>query len=159
MAEFRYPPSWYDDSFHLKVIAPLWFVILWSTHHLIFLALALFANSGEIFRSAVDYAYNVPSLASDVPGLLVLVATVGRSPAAGAALRWIWRNGLVLLSTGLGLQIGVLLVMRWGRLAEFDEGLIASVIISASCLFGLVRSSYARDLFAEYPIEEGPGKT
>jgi hypothetical protein len=154
MALFKYAPSCYDENFHLRVSPLLWLILLWSTHHVLALGVALFANSGEIFKSAMDYAYNVPSLASNLPGALVLFARINRSPLAGDRVRWIWRNGTTLLASGLGLQIGVLAFMQAKKLAEFDEAMIASLAASAVLLVALLASSYVKDVFADFPSKD-----
>lgn len=154
MAHFKYAPSCYDENLHLKVSPLLWLIILWSTHHVFGLGIAVFANSGEIFRSAVDYAYNVPSLVSDLPGVLVLIARMNRTPVAGARVRWIWRNGRALLGLGLGMQIGTLVFIHGKKLSDIDEAMIASLLASAGLLCALLISSYIKDVFADFPATE-----
>lgn len=154
MTPFKYPPSCYDEKFHLRVSPLLLLVIIGSTHHLLVLALATFANSGEIFTAAMKYAYNWPSLLSDVPGALVLLARVNRSPAAGGRTRWIWRNGRLLLALGLCAQIGALLYLRWKEIANLDEATLALLCVNVALLVAMLASRYIKDLFADFPAPE-----
>lgn len=158
MAHFKYPPSWYDQNFHLKVSPLLWFVIFWSSHHVLLLGLSIFAKSGQIFQFAMDYAYHVPSLLSDVPGILVLVAAASRSASAGARVRAIWRHGVTILATGLGLQVGTLLSLHWQRIAELDEWMVGSLLLSVALLVVVVASRHFRDIFADFPAPEEANK-
>lgn len=154
MTPFKYAPSCYDEKYHLRVSPLLWLVIVWSTHHLLVLALATFSNSGEIFGTALKYSYNLPTLLSDVPGALVLFARVNRTPVAGGRTRWIWRNGRLLLALGLCAQIGTLLSLRWKEIADLDEATLALLCVNVALLAALLASRYIKDVFADFPAPE-----
>lgn len=154
MRDLPHPPSCYDEQFHLRVSPLLWLVILWSMHPLLFLGVATFSNSGEIFRTAVDYGYNVPSFLSSIPGALVLVARMNRAPSAGEGIRGIWRNGHALLAVGLVMQLGTVLVLHWKDVTDFRESFLAALAMTAALLIALLSSRYSRDLFADFPEPE-----
>jgi hypothetical protein len=158
MTPFKYAPSCYDEKFHLRVSPLLWLVILWSTHHVLALGVAAMANSGEIFSAAMKYAYNLPSLLSDIPGVLVLFARMNRSPVAGDRIRWVWRNGRALLALGLCMQLGAVVMLRWKAIAELDETTLATLCVTAVLLAALLASRYIKDVFADFPLPETAGK-
>lgn len=154
MADFPYPPSCYDEKFHLRVSPLLWISILWSIHPLLLLVLGVFSKSGEIAQSVGSYASNMPSLVSCLPGLLVLFALMNRGPKAGSRVRWIWRKGRSLLGIGLCMQLGTLLVLHWKELSDQEVAMLFGLAISIGLLVALLVSRYSKDLFADFPSPE-----
>ncbi len=154
MVQLPYPPSRYDENFNLRVSPMLWLAILWSMHPALLLVAGAFAQSGEIFKAVVDYGYNAPSLLSSIPGAAVLTARMNRAPEAGERIRWIWRNGRVLLALGLSMQLGTVFLQHWKEVTELQEAILASLVASAILLVFVLASRYNRDLFADFPAPE-----
>lgn len=158
MADFPYPPTCYDDKFHLKVSPLHWLIVFWSIHPLLLLVLAPFSNSGKIVQSAGSYASNMPSMLGSIPGALVLFALMNRGPTAGNRVRWLWRNGRSLLGVGMCMHVATLSVLHWRELIDLNETILTSLAVSIGLLVALLASRYSKDLFADFPSQEAPGK-
>jgi hypothetical protein len=141
----------YDDNFVLRVSPFLWLIIIWSIHHTLLLALGAFSNSGQVLGAAVDYAASAPLLVSDIPGAMVLVARMNRSPDAGEKIRWLWRHGVKFLV--LGLSISAVATLNTYRQEVTDPENPAFWIVAATLGFiaYLLLSRRVREIFADFP--------
>lgn len=151
MSKTHYPSYCYDDNFVLRVSPLLWLMIVCSVNHVLILCLAAFANSADVLAMAIEYAYDPYILMSNVPGALVLLAAVNRRPAAGERIRRLWRNGRVLLIVGLCAQIAVIAALRWKKVVNMDESLLANLAANAVFLVLLLGSKFIKDIFSDFP--------
>jgi len=141
----------YDANFVLRVSPLLWLIIIWSIHHTLLLALGAFSNSGEVFGAVLDYAASMPMLISDIPGAIVLVARINRSPAAGARIRWLWHHGITFLILGLSLSTAATFnSYRLGIVNPENPGFWI-VAANLGLIAYLALSRHAREIFADFP--------
>ena len=155
-----FEPWRYDANLALKVSPFLWLIIFWSIHHILLLAMGAVSKSGEVFALMADYAYSVPLLISDIPGVMVLAARFNRSPDAGEKTRWLWRHGIKFLV--LGLSISTTATFNSSQLKMVNPENPAFWIVAANLgiIAYLVWSRRVREIFADFPspaqaVEDG----
>lgn len=139
-----YDPDCYDEHFALRVPLPLWLVMAFAVHPQILLLL------GHLPQGGTEFAYltrlvDAPALLGTLPAIAVLVAAARRRPAAGAALRWLWRRGAWLLLASLAANFSLCLASPHG----LWHGLrMAGDLAAAATVLGVAR---VRDTFADFP--------
>lgn len=141
----------YDANFALKVSPFLWLIILWSCHHALLLALGAVSKSGDVFALMADYAYSVPLLISNIPGVIVLAARINRTPHAGAKTRWLWHHGITLLVLGLSISTVVTVYVYQQKIADPENFVFWMVAVNLGFIAYLVLSRRARAIFADFP--------
>jgi hypothetical protein len=96
-------------------------------------------------------------VASDLTGLLVVIAWALRHPEANDVWRWVWRNGRILLTIGIALNLVLLAIYEVGNLvsAFFWGGreivTFMSLLLDVMVLLYLWRSKTVLEVFAEFP--------
>lgn len=151
MSKLPYPPSCYDVNLSLRVSPLLWLIIIWSIHHVLFLALGVGSKSAEVTGMAVGYALDPYKLLSNLPGLLVLGARMNRRPEAGSRTRWIWQKGRLLLMVGLSMQIGALFLRNWKEISNLNGTMLLTLCATAGSLILLFGSRHIKDIFDDFP--------
>ena len=147
----------YDENFVLKINFLIIVIIVWSIHHLLLLLLAAASNSSEVFGAARDYAGYVPFVFSDVPGIIVLSASVNRTPSAGEKIRWVWANAAKILM--LGLLISTAATIRFYK--QEQQSILSLeclgfwvVLLNFVFVLYLYFSRQVKELFADFPLSE-----
>lgn len=146
----------YDANFALRVSPFLWLIIFWSIHHTLLLVMSSFAKSGYVFGMAKDYAASVPMMVSDIPGAIVLIASMNRSPAAGAKIRWLWHHGIKLLVLGLSISAMATFHLHRQKMANPENLMFWVEAANLGFIAYLLRSRRVREIFADFPL---PAKT
>jgi hypothetical protein len=137
-----------------------WTVALFLSRHLLLLILLGVSHGkggGGPPNPAVGALLDPLYFISDIPALAVLATLSARLPSGGTAVRFLWRNGRVLLLTSCALYLGLLFWQLGPDLAAYHPvtwGMIALTVLVAAVL---LRSEYLRDMFAGFPAPE-PGK-
>lgn len=141
----------YDANFALKVSPFLWLIIFWSCHHVLLLALSAVSKSGDVFALMADYAASVPLLVSDIPGAMVLVASINRSPDAGKKIRWLWHHGIKFLVLGLFISTTATFNSYQQGIANPENLAFWIVAANLGIIAYLILSRRAREIFADFP--------
>jgi len=144
----------YDSHHSLKMSSALWFWVVYSMRHgllLLGLSMSSFSHSTEWmndFTNETHWAYFL----CGIPGVFLLIAIINRTPKAGRAMRWVWRNGRNLLASSLALHLIVSLTLavmnsRW----QLSASQIIFILFDAIGFIYLYRSQRAKDVFADFP--------
>lgn len=141
----------YDDNLVLRVSPPLWLVIFWTTHHILLIIFASLSKSGDVFGMVMEYASSKPLLASDIPGALVLMASVKRTPEAGSAIRWIWNHGKWLLALSLSISMAVTIYLHMEDIAAIEKPTPWVLVINTLFGFYVMKSRWVKDIFSDFP--------
>lgn len=154
----HYAPENYDLNGSLKVPALLVVTLLFSIRHLLIVFLAY--NPSPRLGSAFAFLQPLAEpwfVAADLPALLVVLAWWQRRPGAKALWRVIWRYGRVLLTLSLLLQFALLAqaqgmnILESYYLSQGERLAVASLGVTALCIYYLWRSPRVGDTFADFP--------
>lgn len=144
----------YDKDYTLKLSPLLWIIILYSLRHFIIVGLSFLPRLHEVafLREQVEPVM----LASNIPVLMLIIAYARRQPDASAIVRYIWKNGRILISASVVLHLITLCIVEWSLLTHLRpdnfSSLINTVAIDACILVYIWRSKLARDIFADFPM-------
>lgn len=152
MSHNPYDAYRYDANFALRVSPLLWLIILWSNHHVLLLVMSSLAKSGYVFDVAKDYAASATMLVSDIPGAIVLIARLNRSPGAGPKIRWLWRHGIKFLVLGLSISAVATFIAYPQKIANPESFAFWVVAANLGSIAYLVLSRRAREIFADFPL-------
>lgn len=156
MSDSRRKYDYLDYNRH-GVLRPgllFWTVTLFLSRHLILLLLLGVSHGrggGGPPNPAVAALIDPFFFVSDVPALILLCALGGRLPGGGRLTRMLWRNGRVLLLASCVLYLALLFWQQGGDLATWHPVTWAMVVLTALAGGYIARSSYLRDLFAQFP--------
>jgi hypothetical protein len=140
-----YHPDAYDEHFALRVPPLLWLVLAFAVHPQVLLLLSHLPQGGGEFAYLAGLV-DVPALVATVPAIAVLAAAARRRPAAGSAVRWLWRRGAWLLLVSLLANFTLCLNnphSLWSGLR------MAADLAAVGVLVGVAR---VRDTFADFPV-------
>lgn len=141
----------YDDNFALRVSPFLWLIIIWSIHHTLLLVLSSLSKSGYVFDLAKDYAASATMLMSDIPGAIVLIARLNRSPGAGPKIRWLWCHGTKFLIVGLSISTAATFIAYQQKISNPESFAFWVVAANLGSIAYLLLSRRAREIFADFP--------
>ena len=142
----------YDNNLALRVTFLLWLIFFWSCHHVLLLALAAFSKDGEVFHMAKEYAYSWPLLISDLPGVIVLLVCLRRTPEAGAKLRWLWHQGTKFLVVGLAISTAAMFQSHQQEITDLENYYCWITVVNVAIIAYLLISRRAREIFADFPV-------
>lgn len=141
----------YDANFALKLTPLLWLIIIWSTHHTLLLAMSALAKSDYVFDLVRNYAASVPMLMSDIPGAIILITRLNRSPEAGAKIRWLWRHGIKFLVLGLSISTVATFQHYQQEITNPENTVFWIEATNLGFIAYLIWSRQAREIFADFP--------
>lgn len=152
----------YDRYHSLKMSSALWFWVVYSMRHgllLLGLSMSSFSHSIEWmddFTNETHWAYFL----CGIPGTLLLIAIINRTPKAVRVMRWIWRNGRNLLVASLALHLIVSMSLavtnqKW----QLPVSQTIFFLFDAIGFIYLYKSQRVKDVFADFPPAEPNGNT
>ena len=145
----------YDDYLRLRVSPLLWFVLIYGIRHFFFLAAAKLMPLEVEATPWIALQVHINLMLSDLPALLVLVATGYRIPEAVRLMRWIWLHGCWILAFSYLLGLAVFINQHIDIISNFNgRNFIAAlfVVLPDIAIIGyLLRSKLVRDIFSEFP--------
>jgi hypothetical protein len=151
----RYDHTRYDRYDVLRPNWAFWAMALFLSRHLVFLLLLGISHGKGGGSSAPN-----PSLGaliepvyfiSDIPALVLMYVAGNRVPAAGNALRFLWRNGRTMLILAIIAYFGLMVFKLGAAILDFHLLTVAIVVINLVILAALLTNRYFRDLFAQFP--------
>lgn len=155
MSNFYHPDS-LDSYLCLKPPFVMKVAMIYAIRHMAMVFLVFSPISmGDL--SYLKAFLTPPYVASDVPGLLVVIAWALRHPGAHDVWRWIWRRGRILLTIGIALNLSLLTAFEVGNLFSVyfwggrEAVTVFSLILDAMVLLYLWRSKTVPEVFAEFP--------
>lgn len=139
----------------LSIPASLWWCVVLMLRHSLLLVVALVsAMAGGGSQAWVFALVAWPALLCEAPMWPFVLSAARRSPQAGSLVRWLWRQGRLLLTLAATLQIGWTV---WGLSqreiwSPWPERFMAMVaLIELTIIAGIWRSDLYRQLFQEFP--------
>ena len=164
MSRFYHPDS-FDSYMCLRPTFLMKVAMIFAIRHI---AMILLAYSPVM--QGDDFAFLKGSVspldvAADLPGLLLLIAWVRRHPGAHKLWRWAWRNGRLLITIAIAMNLVLLAASDIGNLisAYFwgprEVVTVVSIFLDLSVLFYLWRATMVPEVFAEFPAPAGENKS
>jgi len=151
-------PSRYDEHLTLKVPFTLWLVLAFLLRHLLLLGITFMPTTGEeitVLRDLIRPVY----LAADLLALPVAIVAARRRPQAPDWMRRLWPFGRPLLTASALVYLallGVHLATSGEPLVTaVDEAVLISALLNLAVIAYLWRSALVRDLFREFPEQDG----
>lgn len=145
----------YDDYLRLKISPLLWFILIYGIRHFFFLAAAKLMPLEVGATPWIDLQVHIHLILSDLPALLVLIATGHRIPDAVHLMRLIWRHGHLVLVCSYLLGIAFFINLHMDTIGNYNSSnFIAAlfVLLPDVAIIGyLLRSELVRDIFSEFP--------
>lgn len=140
-----------------KVTFPFWGVLLFETYHWWSFLIVAVSSRRNPDTASVFGSFSWVGLAIELPVLLLLIALAQREPKAGRVPRKIWALGKYLISTtailhSLGMLFALYHATIWRPWPE--RGMVAMLLIQGAVILYVWRSSYAHQLFNEFPVEK-----
>ena len=154
----------YDKNLNLKVSFGLWLVILYLLRPYILMISTIRMGPGAGTVKGVDglkqiiypddFSLTLGILAT-LPALLFVIAWTRRTPTAGGFVRNVWRNGVLMLSIAVLLNIVIIFVpILTGVISRIHMLGWLQIILSLIVLAYLLFSQRVKDTFADFPAEE-----
>jgi len=155
----------YDKNLSLKCGYGLWLVILYFMHPYILLVSTRSVGRGggrkeglEVLKNMVypDNFSLVLAILATLPALCFIYAWTRRRPGASTMVRYIWRNGVHMLSFAALFNIVVVFVPFMMGL-KLTLGMIgwAQIGLSVIVILYLQFSERVKDTFADFPEDQG----
>jgi hypothetical protein len=150
----RYDHTRYDRYDVLRPNWAFWAMVLFLSRHLIFLLL-LGVSHGKggsgppnpSLGALIEPIYFI----SDIPALVLAYVAGNRVPAAGNALRFLWRNGRAILILSIITYLALMIFKLGAGVFDFHLLTVAIVLLNLVILAALLTNRYFRDLFAQFP--------
>lgn len=150
----RYDHTRYDRYDVLRPDWTFWAMVLFLSRHLVFLLL-LGVSHGKggggppnpSLGALIEPIYFI----SDIPALVLMYVAGNRVPAAGNALRFLWRNGRAILILSIVTYVGLMVFKMGERILDFHLLTVGIIAVNLVILAALLRGRYFRDLFAQFP--------
>lgn len=145
----------------LKVSGSLWLVILLESWRWIFLSILVVSSLKVKESASLLPGHDWIPLALQSPTLLLAITLAQRVPSAGDQVRFLWKNGRVLISLAAAPQIiWILFVLyqadEWRPIPE--RALLLEMLLHALALTYLWTNRYCQTIFAEFPERENAEK-
>lgn len=151
----KYDARHYDDHLRLKVSLLLWLALIYGVRHFLFLAAARLMPLDIGAAPWVSLQANVYLMWSDLPALMVLLATGHRIPTALQIMRWIWTHGRWILVCSYLLGMSIFLYLHLDVISNINSrDFIAAVCVvlpDIAFMGYLLRSELVGDIFREFP--------
>jgi len=149
----------YDKYLCLKAGPGLWLVVLYLLHPYILLLSALRSRQreGAGLKNLVypdDFSLTLAILAT-IPALCFIYAWIKRNPGGGDTVKYIWRNGAMVLSLTALLNVAIVFVPL---LLDFKHNIHiigwAQIAASVAVILYVQLSPRVKDAFADFPVEK-----
>lgn len=138
----------------------LWFIGAFLLRHwLLMLFIAASARASPATLGWFDAASTAVMLTIELPMALLAFAWSRRLPDAGAAVRWLWRQGRWLIGLTAALNLGWAVWYLAGQSVwnPWPERAVAlAALADAAIIVGTWRSPVLRQLFLEFPPRPSP---
>lgn len=136
----------------LRVPGTLWLTLAFLARHWIVLVLAIVSQSAGSVQWLRDISWT--ALLMELPVVALLFAMWRRRPEASRLWRWLWRCGQQLIVGTAGLHLAYVIwhlvtAPVWRRWPELF--LASCALLDLVIIYVIVRDSYFRKLFADYP--------
>jgi hypothetical protein len=152
----RYPQSLYNDDDCLKPQALLWVAVVFLSRGALLPLVAGIGHYAHVDSDAIASMRGLWRPDQLVPALFavpVLYSLVRRTPRATQPVRWIWRNGRVLLALAAASDIALALYSL-KPYADFGDAAFETLSAGAADAYFLLYVMLARrirDTFADFP--------
>jgi hypothetical protein len=152
-----YNETSYDQYWCLKPSPMLWIAIVYLSRSIMLpmlVGISSMTGAGDT-ASIVRSFVGLNALVASLVAFVVVFAYLRRSPSAGAAVRWIWSHGrlllalAVILDLALGLSSAVRVTVEDGGQTAFLAGVAA--LLDLSVLSYVTMSRRVRDVFSDFP--------
>ena len=146
----------YNKYLSLKVDLKMWVILLYLIHPYWILVLSIVNRKDRTALLNIVYPDRLPmslAAAAAIPTLLVLYALKHRKPNANSKVRWLWRNGrlLLLLSTILYASVPFISITLASTYKASNSVWIQLGICVLITLY-LLLSRRVRDTFSDFPV-------
>ncbi len=157
-----YAISDYDKYVCLKWNSFMWLIMLFLMRPYLVLFLSVVNRKDKMGLINLFYEDRIPMIlaaAAAIPATMVLYSWIRRTPDGSSKVRWIWKNGRVLLVVSALLNVLIIfLPVVFGAVFKVSMQDLVLLVISTSIFFYLYYSSRVIDVFADFPTH-GANKT
>ncbi|MBU0592645.1 MAG: DUF2919 family protein [Gammaproteobacteria bacterium] len=151
----KYNAHNYDEFLQLKIPFLLWCAILYGVRHFFFIAASKLMPHDVATTPWMELQAHVNLIWSDLPSLLVLIATGHRVPEASRIMRWVWLHGRGILIGSYLLGFVIFFYLHLNVINDFGSSdfmsvlvaLLTDIVIAAYVL----RSELVKDVFRDFP--------
>ncbi len=167
-AAMTYDYRRYNQYDILKPHWGFWLTLVFLARHVVGFVLVSMAgaavggNGGGAPKEAIDLGGLISLIdpiymIADIPALVLLYALGSRVPKSGAAARWLWGAGRWLILASVAVYLALFTLTRGFDVAAFGWATWASLALNVLVIGYVLKSSYMRDMFAQYPPAEDGG--
>lgn len=160
----KYSTHHYDENLLLKVSPLLWLAILYGIRHFFFIGAAKLMPMDIVGLPWINLQTSFYFMLTDLPALLVLVATGHRVPDGWDFMRRVWRSGRWLLICSYTAGVAVFGYVNRDILLDpdawdFADGVLV-LILDAAVIAYLLGSKLVRDTFNDLqdPVAKSKSK-
>lgn len=152
----HYPPRAYDDEWCLKPPPLLWVALIYLARGLVLpplMGLAHWAGVNPDALTVLRGVWQPPYLIPALLALPIICAAFRRVPQAPNALRWIWRQGrmMIILAVVADLAVNVWSLIQVGDLDDASVLPVGGVLFDLYLLAYLAFVARVRDTFKDFP--------
>ncbi len=142
-----------------------WLTTLFLTRHVVGFVLVSLSGSGiggkgggagkdAIELGGVISLIEPIYMIADIPALFLLYALGSRVPKSGAAIRWAWGAGRLLIIASVAVYLALFALTRSADVAAFGSATWASLALNALVVTYVLGSDYMKDLFRQFPAAD-----
>ena len=151
-----YHPSSFDDDLCLKPPALIWIVVLYLSRVILLplmVGIGHYAGMNKEAMPLLRAFWREDSLLPAILAVPVLYALCRRQPSASRAVRWIWRNGRVLLVAAAAVDIALNAhdLMPFTAFVDRTTLPLAGALIDSFFLTYVLVARRVRDAFCDFP--------
>lgn len=151
----KYAPRHYDENLLLRVSPLLWLSILYGVRHFLFIGAAKLMPMDIVTVPWINLQTSIFFMLTDLPAVLVLLATGHRVPNGWNSMRWVWKHGrwLLIFSYGAGVAVFGYVnkeIMLDPEAWDFADAVLV-LVLDFACIGYLFSSERVRDVFNDLP--------
>ncbi len=143
----------------LSIPGPLWLAMGFLGRHWILLIITLASRRSPDAIQLASSSLSAAVLLLESPVLILAYAGFSRHPSAGAVSRFVWRHGRAILAATAVINLGLLAWFLWhADVWRRPELFLASCgLLDLAIVYGIYKSAYIKQVFAEFPAPAESG--
>lgn len=149
-----YTPDDYNQYDVLNVPMSFTLATIYMLKHFIIFTLPMVAQTMPAVVKFAHAHVSVTLMIVSIPAILVLFASLRRTPYAGKIPRWLWKNAKILLFSSVFLEISIIVSFALLNIKQFDAASLLFLYIDSIIVLYLWRSKRLKDVLAEFPVPE-----